>query len=544
MKIIVVLICIYSVLGFNLSHGCTVVAVGKKSSEDGSVIISHTDSGADSRVRYVPAKKYKKGAKVPVYLGIQDVTRPLNNHGKILGYIPQVTRTYGYFHSAYSHINEHQLAIAESTMSQRDELVVTHETGKQIMTIEQVMIFALQRFKSSTEATAFIGRLMSQYGFLPSCANGSESLVIADTNDIWIFEVFSIGPGWTPESGKPGAIWAAQKLNPSHAMIIPNWSTIKNIDINNKENFMASTNYKQEAIDRGWYDSDSGYPFIWQNAYAPIPREWGTSRYWAFYKRFAPNAVELPDRTIKKDVYQGLDQYHQWVEPLSIYPFSVKPERKISVQDIMNFQRSYHKDTIYDMSADPAWLISDENGNTKKSPIATPFPGTALRKLLRLTYRRPVARRMGEYGMIAQLRGWLPSSIGGVYYLYLDNPHISPYFPIYAGNLSVHAGIHLFDPNHFDDKSIRWSIDFVDNLVSLKYQKAICDVKRIRAPYEAKMFGEMDAFEKEMLALYKKNPSEVRRKLTRFSKSKAEEIHDLYIQIRNELIVKYTNNKN
>ncbi|MBK7733164.1 MAG: hypothetical protein IPI37_10465 [Bacteroidales bacterium] len=51
-------------------------------------------------------------------------------------------KTYGYFHSAYSHMNEVQLGIAESIASRRPELICTREGGKQIMTIEQAMIFA------------------------------------------------------------------------------------------------------------------------------------------------------------------------------------------------------------------------------------------------------------------------------------------------------------------------------------------------------------------------------------------------------------------
>ena len=63
------------------------------------------------------------------------------------------------------------------------------------------------------------------------------------------------------------------------------------------------------------------------------------------------------------------------------------------------------------------------------SPLATPFPNSDLRALLKLSNRRPVARHRGHYGMVCQLRGWLPDAIGGVYWVYQDNPIISPYVP-------------------------------------------------------------------------------------------------------------------
>ena len=37
----------------------------------------------------------------------------------------------------------------------------------------------------------------------------------------------------------------------------------KEIDENDANNFMVSENYKQEAIDLGWYDPASGKPFTY-----------------------------------------------------------------------------------------------------------------------------------------------------------------------------------------------------------------------------------------------------------------------------------------
>lgn len=104
----------------------------------------------------VPGQKFPKGSMTPVYYGIQRVELPLDDNGEILGYISQVEQTYTYFQSAYSHINEYQLCIGESTTSQRPELQVAKGEGKQIMTVEQAMIFALQRCKTAEEALELI----------------------------------------------------------------------------------------------------------------------------------------------------------------------------------------------------------------------------------------------------------------------------------------------------------------------------------------------------------------------------------------------------
>lgn len=545
MKITKVIISTILLISISMSNAfsCTVIAVGKKASADGSVIISHTDTGPDSRIFFVPGKTFKKGDMAPIFWGIQDADRPLNDDGKILGYLPQVEKTYGYFQSAYSHMNEYQLGIAESTTTQRDELICTLENGKQIMTIEQAMIFALQRFKKAKEATQFIGDLLTTYGFLPSSGDGSETLVIADTEEAWVFEVFGVGPGWTPESKKPGAVWAAQRLGDDQATMIPNWSIIKEINVKDKQNFMVSSNYMQDAIDRGWYNPASGKPFVWQDIYAPLPEEFATSRFWLFHHTFTPNLKKWPDRMLDPtNPFKGMQPYYQVVEPLSIYPFSVVPEKKISIQDVMAFQRSTFEGTIYDMTSYPEWLVPDGKGGYVKSPLATPFPGSEMRKLIKQTYRRPVARHRGHYGMVMQLRGWLPNEIGGVYWVYLDNPYFSPYVPIYAGNLSVAETYNTYDPNKYDEKSARWAIDFVDNLANLRFQDIAKDVRTVRDPFEAEMFSSQKHIEESALKLYKEDPKQAREFLTNYSNDKMNKVTEMFLNLRDQIITKYTNN--
>ena len=525
------------------ANSCTIIAVGKNASADGSVIVSHTDCGPDNRIRVVHGRTFKKGDMVPVYWGIQDINRPLDDFGDVIGHIPQVESTYTYFHSAYPHMNEHQLAIAESTTSQRDELKLDMAVCKQIMTVEQAMAFALQRFTSAREATEFIGHLMSTYGFLPSCAGESETLVIGDTAEIWIIEVFSVGSDWEPGSGEPGAIWVAQRVPDDHALVVANWSIIKEVDENDPENFIFSSNYKQVAIDKGWYDPEGTRPFVWQEVYSPILREWATSRMWLFYSTYAPHYADWPKRSLEDGPMMGYNQYIQYVEPISIYPTSVKPERKISLQDVMAFQRSTFEGTIYDKTEDYDWYVPDGKGGMKKSPLATPFPTKDMRELLDIINRRNVARPQGYYGMIAQLRGWLPDPIGGIYWVFLDNAYTSPYVPIYAGVQETADCYKNFDPTTYSNRSACWAIDFVDNLLYLKWQEAIKDVWKVRDPYEEQLFSEREKVDDEALALYQKDPDRALDYLTAYTKGKMEKVLEMYNGLHDALIVKYSNSR-
>ncbi len=542
-RCIILLVLLASCAVADPAYACTIIAVGKDASADGSVIVSHSDAGPDSRIRVVRGRPHSPGEMAPVYWGIQDATLALENDGEVLGEIPQAAETYTYFHSAYSHMNAHQLAIAESTTTQRPELVAEKGTGEQIMTVEQAQVFALQRCTRAVEAVELIGSLMEQYGFLPSSGDGSEALAIGDPDEVWVFEVFGVGLGWTRASGKPGAIWAAQRVPDNHACMIPNWSIIKEVDPEDRDRFRVSSNYLQEAVDRGWYDPASGRPFVWQEAYAPLPQEYATSRFWLFHTTFAASLREWPDRSLGDDPYAGLNQYFQFVEPLSIYPFSVQPDAKISVEDVIAFQRSTFEGTIYDLTSGPQWLVPDGKGASVKSPLATPFPGRDLRALLELTYRRPVARHRGHYGMVTQLRSWLPDPVGGVYWVYLDNPYFSPYVPIYAGVQEIAEGYQVYDPESYSDRSARWVIDFVDNLANLRFQEAVKDVRAVRDPFEARLFNDQAEVEAEALRLHERSPQEANAFLTAYTRKAMEEVREMFIGLRGTLIVKYTNNR-
>jgi len=132
-------------------YGCMDVMVGKDATVDGSVITSHTVDGwydSDLNIRVIPGQKFPKGAMVDVYWGL---VREEVNQPKKIGEISQVEQTYTYFHDAYSHSNEHQLMIGETTIGQKEELS-TFVGEEAIMTIEQLEAFALQRTKTARDA--------------------------------------------------------------------------------------------------------------------------------------------------------------------------------------------------------------------------------------------------------------------------------------------------------------------------------------------------------------------------------------------------------
>ncbi len=527
------------------ADGCTVIGAGSQATADGSVITSQSDSCSECRLHVVPGRAFPRGSKAPVhwgmiYYGRDDARggRALGDYGKVIGEIPQVEHTYTYFHTGYSYINERQLAIAESTCSQRHELDVPYieDVTEQIMTVEQAEVFALERAATSRDALRVITSLMEEYGFLPS-TDGSEALCLADAHEVWVLELFSVGTEWKRGSGKPGVIWAARRLPDGHVTVIPNYVRIREIDLRD-QNTLASSNYKQEAIDRGWYDPASDAPFIWQEAYAPPITEGSLNRLWLVYSSLAPNLKAWPNRHLGGTAGSNT-MAHQPIEGASFYPFSFKPERKVSVRDVIAFQRSAFEGTVYDTTADPAWLVPDGQGGAKRSVLTTPFPSSDLMDLLRIANHRPVARY--GYGMVAQLRNSLPDPVGGVLWFYVDNPYVSTYVPVYAGVRSTSDLYQTYDARQFSEGSARWAVEFVDNLLHLKWQWAVKDLLAVRDPLEREFFDQQPAVEKRAAELYRQDPAAAAAYLTDLTRERMERVVKMYRDLRAALITKYTN---
>ena len=177
----------------------------------------------------------------------------------------------------------------------------------------------------------------------------------------------------------------------------------------------------------------------------------------------------------------------------------------------------------------------------KLSPLTTPFPTRPMRELLKISSRRNVAR--GNYGMIAQLRGWLPDPIGGVYWVYLDNQYTGIYVPIHAGVERINPLYSTYDPDRFSEDSARWVYDFAENLLYLKWQEAIRDLRAVRDPLEREFMEKLADVDKTALEMMKKNPGQARAFLTESAWTNMDRAVKAYRDLRVTLISKYTNNK-
>lgn len=89
---------------------------------------------------------------------------------------------------------------------------------------------------------------------------------------------------------------------------------------------------------------------------------------------------------------------------------------------------------------------------------------------------------------------------------------------------------------------VAWAIDFVDNLANLKFQNIVEDVRTVRTPFEEDIFNNQQSVEDEALKLYKVNPKLAQDYLTNYSNGLMKDVTEMFLELRNQIIVNYTNN--
>lgn len=377
---------------------CTSIMVGKKATTDGSVITSHTcDSRYRTWMRWEKASDNEQGAMMKIYEGTMHTADPYDSRGlKLKGEIPQAPHTYAYLNTAYPCFNEKQLAIGETTFSGPDTLV--NPNG--MFMIEELERVVLQRCDNARDAIRLIGELVKEYGY----ADGGEAITIADTKEVWLLEIMGEGPD------KVGGIWAAQRVPDGEVGVSANIPRIKYLDRGNKNYFMCSDNIEEVAMKYGLWDGQGD--FIWYKAFSSSYSNGKNfrEREWFILNELAPSL--------------GLSRDADDI------PFSVKPEKKVDVRDVMALLRSYYEGTDMDITRN--LKVVDRNGDTIVSPTANPWMGGNEQKVYNMLkpgtidFKRGVAMSWCSYSFVAQLRDWLPDEIGGVCWIGLENPGQSP----------------------------------------------------------------------------------------------------------------------
>ena len=476
---------------------CTGLLVGKKASVDGSVMISYA---ADSHTLYGelyrwPAAKWPKGSMLDIYEW---------DTNKFLGKIPQVEETY----SVVGNMNEHQLAITESTFGGREELI--DSTG--IMDYGSLIYVTLQRCKTAREAIKTMNDLVKEYGYYST----GESFSIADKNEVWIMEM--IGKG----VGNKGAVWVAIRIPDDCISAHANQSRIQQIPFDDKENCIYSPDVVSFAREKGYFkgkDKD----FSFQQAYCPY--DFGglrgcEARVWSFFRKYDKSMDQYTD-LIKGDATK---------KPMPLY---IKPDRLLSVQDVQACMRDHYEGTDLDMTKDAG-----------AGPYKVPYRWRPSRFEVDgqlYTNERAIATQQTGFVIVPQLRSWLPDAIGGILWFGVDDADMAVFTPLYC---SIQASPECYrvgngDMMNFSWTSAFWIHNWVANMAYHKYSYMIKDIRLVQQELENGFQETLPAIDKAAQELYNKDPKEAVKFLTWYSTTTADQTTERWKKLGEYLLVKY-----
>jgi len=508
----------------NYRESCTSIMVGRKATDDGSVITAHTcDAYYRTWLQFVPAQKFERDTTHKVYWGTMHThTAWSMDKVELKGEIPEAKSTFAYLNTAYPCINERQLAIGETTISGRKEL----QNNKGLFLIEELQRIALQRCTTARDAIQLIGNLIKQYGY----GDSGECITIADKREVWQMEIFGEGPA------KVGGVWAAQRIPDDHVGISANITRIAEIKTDKPDFYMFSENVFDVAKELGFWDGKKTFKF-WE-AYGGNAKPFNIREYFVF-------STLAPGLGLKYDSPE--------------LPFSVKPEKKLNIRQVLEIYRTTYDGTEWEMIRNLKVPSKRKDADGKEivdtivSPAAHPWMAIEKRDLLNslekdaVTFFRPISVQFCAYSWVAQLREDLPDEIGGRLFFSFDVPRLSARIPIYCGNLDLPESFNFCGQDHFSRKSALWAFRQTNRLAMVNWPigKEVVEPEVLKE--ENKLFDEIDFVEKRAAELLKQDERNLKngnktqlgqQYLTDYTNSAARSVIDKWWELGDELWVK------
>lgn len=514
------------VFSINKSTACTNFLVTKGASADGSTMISYA---ADSHIRYgelyfSPAKCWPAGSMVTIYD---------RGTAKPLGQIPQVEYTY----QTIGFMNEHQLAIGESTFGGRPELLDT--SG--IMDYAALMFIALQRAKTAREAIKVIAELVEKHGY----ASSGESFSIGDPNEVWIMEIIGKGAEWQTDkktdkkiNSRKGAVWVAVRIPDGYVSAHANHARITQIPAEDGKRSISSKNmdkisqpevevvFAYDAIsfarEKGYYNgADADFSF--SDVFAPLTFDaarFCEIRVWTFFNQVADRMEEHWDYATGKNFEKRM-------------PLFVKPAKKLTPRDLMAAKRNHLQGTELDMSEDAG-----------AGPFGLPYrwrPLTWKYDNKQYFNERTVQTQQTGFSFIAQMRNWLPGPIGGINWFGVDDAGTTVYVPFYCGINGVPKtwSEGYGDILTYKSDAAFWVFNRVAHFAYLFYNRVMPDLLKVQTELENKFAQNIPAVDAAALQLWEKDPTLAREFITDYSCNTGDYIVKRWSELGDFLLVKF-----
>ncbi len=516
------------------ADACTNFLFTKGATADGSTMITYA---ADSHTLYGELY-YRKAADYAAGTMFQVIDW---DSGKPLIMIPQVAHTY----SVVGNINEHQLAIGETTYGGRAELATEIEGG---IDYGSLIYITLQRAKNAREAIQVLAGFLKDY---PYHSEG-ESFSICDPNEVWIFELIGKRQGTVKADlakklkykYTDGGVWVARRIpdgyvsghaNQARITQFPQegkWSKAKGKGLHKAISSQhldylfepeVECVYSSEVITYaracGWYDgTDADFSFC--DTYAPLTfsgLRGCEARVYAMFHRVA----------------SGMERYEPYAmgdAKAERMPLWVKPDHKISVREAMQLMRDHYEGTSMDMTKDLG--SGPFRCPYRWRPMGFEIDGQSY------VHERATSTQQTGFSFVAQCRSWLPSKVGGILWFGVDDTYSTVYCPMYCGITEIPQCFRQGngDMVTYSETSAFWLFNRVSNFVYSRYSDMIVDLQKVQDRLEETYIADVAKFDRRAA---QSEGEALSRQLNDFSNRQAAKMFTEWTNLDHYLLVKY-----
>ena len=447
-------------------QNCFLVVAGRDATADGSVIMGHNEDN-----------------EIDVVFRMRRVQRMVHQPGEFVelagaGLLAQADTTYGYLifempGKPFSHslLNEHAVAVVSNSCPSREDRPELTDGGIGPM----LRYLVAERASTACQGVKLVGSLVEYFGYSAS----GRTLTICDSHEAWQVAIVN------------GKLWCARRVPDDEVSILANSYGIHEVDMRDTLNFLGSRGVIEYAKRRTWYNPLKHGAFDFERAYARPDRVLDPAqrnRQWSGYRHVSQMGVSPPE--------EGAPM-----------PFSVKPKRKLEVEDVFAILRDHYEKSPYDIGRANPHGPAEEIG------------------------ARTICCSSTNHGDVFQLRSNLPVEIGALWWLAYWRPCSSPFLPLYFGvaevpeqfDFQAAPGVYSQPENALqpeNDKAIRVFRDLTI-YIDRDYWKRIPNVQAAWKEFERVSFAIQPVIEQQALSNWKRDRKAVIEALSRYCQGTA-----------------------
>ena len=410
-----------ALLPVQVAQACSAFIVGKDLTADGSTLFGRTEDypyapdGGRHNQNYVvvPAKTYKDGDKIEdesngftyphlanemKYTAVYDSDRDNGSNGNFAAH-------------GFNELGVAMTATVSATPN--DKVLKEDPLVKDGLPEASLVDLALPRAKTAREVIETVAKVLDEKG----SAEGNI-IVAADKNELWYMEILS------------GHQYVAIKFPTNKYAVFANTYYLGHVDLNDKENVIASKDVEEVAKKADNYKTDKDGNFMIAKSYGPDKyMERNRSRTYAGIKWMDPQAkVNYDD------------------EAFDLLREPTDPNKKYTVHDMIAEQRNRFEH-LPEYKADDLVEVG--------------------KKIDTNVYKYSLGNENVIDAHVYQIKPNLPNAFGGVMWLGLAQSRNTPYVPFY-GNVEDTYEAFKNRSTKYDGKSWYWTVWHIDQMV-MKY---------------------------------------------------------------------------